>query len=49
MRFEWVQKSVEGLGLDETSYGEETLFPVNIITLGFNYDLFNLGSLRLVG
>ncbi len=49
MKFEWVQKSVEGPGLDDTSYGEETLFPVNIITLGLNYDLFNLGSLRLAG
>lgn len=48
-RYEWVQKSVEELGLDESTYGEGTLFPVNAITLGFNYDLFNLGAIRLAG
>ncbi|WP_423147812.1 hypothetical protein [Rubrolithibacter danxiaensis] len=48
-RYEWVQKSVEELSLDESTYGEDTLFPVNAITLGFNYDLFNLGPLRLAG
>lgn len=46
-RYEWVQKSVEELDLDETEYGEETLFPVNALTMGFNYDLFNIGKLRL--
>jgi hypothetical protein len=38
-RYEWAQKSVEELNLDENIYGKETLFPVNAITLGFNYDL----------
>lgn len=46
-RYEWVQKSVEELDLDEIQYGEDTLFPVNALTLGFNYDLFNIGKLRL--
>ena len=38
-RYEWTQKSVEELNLDENIYGKETLFPVNAITLGFNYDI----------
>jgi len=33
-RYEWVQKSVEELNLDENIYGKETVFPVNAITLG---------------
>lgn len=46
-RYEWVQKSVEELNLDENEYGSETLFPVNAVTAGFNYDLLQLGNLRL--
>ena len=41
-RYEWVQKSVEELNLDETVYGPGTIFPVNAFTIGFNYDLLRL-------
>jgi len=45
-RYEWVQKSVEELNLDETVYGAGAVFPVNAFTIGFNYDLLNLGQTR---
>ncbi|TCD07569.1 hypothetical protein EZ449_13570 [Pedobacter frigidisoli] len=44
-RYEWVQKSVEELNLDETIYGHK-LFGVNALSLGLNYDVFNLGKFR---
>ena len=43
-RYEWVKKSSEELDLDETVYGQNTLFSVNIITAGLNYDLLQLGK-----
>ena len=46
-RYEWVQKSVEELDLDETIYGAGAVFPVNAFTIGFNYDLLNLGQTRV--
>jgi hypothetical protein len=46
-RYEYVQKSVEELNLDETVYGEHVLFPVNALTLGVNYDLLNRGTIRM--
>jgi hypothetical protein len=46
-RYEWVQKSVEELNLDETIYGAHTLFPVNAVTLGSNYDIVQIGMLRI--
>ncbi|MGI4750795.1 MAG: hypothetical protein ACRYFB_09185 [Janthinobacterium lividum] len=46
-RYEWVQKSREELNLDENLYGENTLFPVNALTLGLNYDLFYIGKIRV--
>src|SRR5205809_4931073 len=42
-RYEYVQKSTEELVLDEGLYGN-TLFPVSAYTLGFNYDLLNIGK-----
>jgi hypothetical protein len=48
-RYEWVQKSVEELALDETIYGHDAVFPVNALTAGFNYDLLNTGQTRLAG
>ena len=48
-RYEWVQKSREELNLDENLYGENTLFPVNALTLGLNYDLFHIGKIRVAG
>jgi hypothetical protein len=49
MRYEWVQKSVEELHL-ESSYGEtDTLFPINVITLGGSYDLFSIAHIVVAG
>lgn len=48
-RYEWVQKSVEELALDETYYGHDAIFPVNAVTAGFSYDLLNIGQSRLAG
>jgi len=46
-RYEWVQKSVEELALDETVFGENILFPINAFTIGLNYDLLKIGQTRL--
>lgn len=46
-RYGWVQKSVEELNLDPAKFGEETLFPVNALTAGVSYDLFNIAKTRL--
>ncbi|MFT3932756.1 MAG: hypothetical protein QM726_03995 [Chitinophagaceae bacterium] len=47
LRYEWVQKSVEELALDESIYGHDVLFPVNAFTIGYNYDLLQLGHAKL--
>ena len=46
-KYEYVQKSVEELNLDETAYGHDALFPVNAFTLGLNYDLLTIGKTNL--
>ncbi len=46
-RYEFVQKSREELNLDENLYGETTLYPVNALTFGLNYDLFQIGKFRV--
>lgn len=46
-RYEFVQKTTEELVLDPVAYGDETIFPINAITLGLNYDLFKIGPLNL--
>lgn len=48
-RYEWVQKGIEELSLDETIYGHDAVFPVNAFTVGFNYDLLKIGQTRLAG
>jgi hypothetical protein len=48
-RYEYVQKSVEELNLDENIYGPDALFPVNAFTLGLNYDLLNMGKTKIAG
>jgi hypothetical protein len=48
-RYEYVQKSVEELVLNEMVYGHDAVFPVNAVTLGFNYDLFSVGKTRIAG
>ena len=46
-RYEFVQKTTEELVLNPVIYGDDTVFPVNAITLGLNYDLFKIGKLNL--
>ena len=46
-RYEWVQKSLEELNLDEATYGQDAVFAVNALTIGLNYDLLNAGQTRL--
>lgn len=46
-RFEFVQKTTEELNLNPLAYGDDTIFPVNAITLGMNYDLLKIGPLNL--
>jgi hypothetical protein len=48
-RYEWVQKGIEELSLDENTYGTDAVFPVHAFTLGFNYDLIQIGQMRLAG
>jgi len=45
-RYEWVQKSVEELNLDETIFGD-ALFPVNAFTLGASYDVLRVGKTKV--
>ena len=48
-RYDWVQKSLEELALDENVYGHDAVFPVNAFTIGFNYDLFKIAKARVAG
>jgi hypothetical protein len=46
-RYDWTQKSVEELVLDENVYGHDAVFPVNAFTVGFNYDLLKIGKAKV--
>ncbi len=46
-RYEFVQKTTDELTLNPALYGDNSIFPVNALTLGVNYDLFKLGPLNL--
>lgn len=46
-KYEYVQKSIEELVLDEDIYGHDAVFPINAITAGLNYDFLNLRATRL--
>jgi hypothetical protein len=46
-RYEWVQKGVEELTLNENTFGHDAVFPVNALTVGFNYDVLKIGQTRL--
>jgi len=48
-RYEWVQKGIEELALDENVFLHDAVFPVNAFTVGFNYDLLKIGQTRLAG
>ncbi len=45
-RYEWVQKSVEELNLDESQFGHDVLFPVHALTAGASYDILTLGQTK---
>jgi hypothetical protein len=46
-RYEWVQKSVEELNLDEAVYGHDALFPVHAFTAGAAFDILNIGKTKI--
>jgi hypothetical protein len=48
-RYEWVQKGIEELNLDEGTYGHDRVFKINAFTAGFNYDVLKIGKTRLAG
>lgn len=48
-KYEYVQKSVEELNLNQFIYGQDAAFPVNAITLGLNHDLVNIKHTTLSG
>lgn len=48
-RYEWVQKGIEELSLDENVFGKDAVFPINAFTAGFNYDLLKIGKATLAG
>jgi hypothetical protein len=43
-RYEWVQKSLEELGLDEGQFGHDAVFPVHAFTAGASYDILTIGQ-----
>jgi hypothetical protein len=45
-RYEWVQKSVEELVLDETQFGHDAVFPIHAFTAGASYDIFTAGKTK---
>lgn len=47
-RYEWTQKSAEELVLND-DFDEHDVFPVHAFTIGNNYDLFNVGKIRVAG
>ena len=47
-RYEWAQKSSEELALEPVFEGN-VIFPIRAFTIGDNYDLFNIGKMRLAG
>jgi hypothetical protein len=46
-RYEWVQKSLEELSLDELIYGHDAVFPVHAITAGVSYDILSVGKTKI--
>ena len=46
-RYEYVQKTTGELDLNSVIYGSNTIFGINAITIGTNYDLFKIGPLNL--
>jgi hypothetical protein len=48
-KYEFVQKSSEELTLNDAGFGDEAVFNIHALTLGFNYDLLGIGNTRLAG
>ncbi len=46
-RYEYVQKSVEELNLDESVYSSTDVFPVNAFTAGLSYNILKIGKANL--
>ena len=46
-RYEFVQKSVEELNLDDIFYGRDAIFDVSAVTVGVNYNLLDIGNTTL--
>ena len=46
-RYEFAEKSAEELVLDEQIFGHHTLYGINALTLGYNYDFLQFAGLRL--
>lgn len=46
-RYEWVQKSLEELNLDETEFGHDAVFPVHAFSAGASYDILQTGKTKL--
>jgi hypothetical protein len=46
-RYEYVQKTTEELVVNPAVYGDDTVFGVNALTLGLNFDIARLGPLNL--
>ncbi|HYG51927.1 MAG TPA: hypothetical protein VD905_13540 [Flavobacteriales bacterium] len=46
-RYEYVQKGVHELALDEQAYEHDALFNVNAVTVGFNFDFLQSRYLRM--
>jgi hypothetical protein len=46
-RYEFVQKTTEELVINPAIYGDETIFQINAVTLGLNYDVAKIGPLNL--
>lgn len=46
-RYEYTEKSAEELVLDEETFGHHTLYGVNAVTVGFNYDFLKFANTRL--
>ena len=44
-----MRKGIEELSLNEAAYGHDAVFPVNALTVGFNYDLLKLGQTKIAG
>jgi hypothetical protein len=45
-RYEWVQKSLEELNLNEQEFGHDAIFPVHAFTAGVSYEVLTVGKTK---